>query len=548
METVYGFPGDSNTYNSLLALYGQSLQYDKMWRLFRLMEGKQPPMPSSSNNTPEEALFTHVARSATCVVPDMMTYNILFAAMARPAGENGRAEMPRLLEDMKRHGLTPSGTLYCAVMSHHVAMDECERANELFREAKEGSEKLPFSLFVVAMRSRLKRRDQIGVLAIWKEMIAAGIEPDERAYNILLQTHASKTNPNEKQIALVVAQMKEKEFAFDTASYHLLMHAYTKLKDSEKVIEIHQHMLQDPVSEAKVDPFCVTAVLLAYTRLHNLESACEMYQKLVDMRATIRSSVFTALLALCHRKEDSMTALKVYNAAKARDVRLGAKDYAELIQLFASSPLPEKRDQAHAFLMEMKERGLNCPRWAWAALVRLYAQRGELDVMMTMFEWMKLDAAEEHYEREVTASDDDAMSEGRRRINPLAKEKEAKAAKPVLGTLPATVLELPLLPGERIPFRLFLVMLRACVVARNLSVAAHLFREIDNCRGKPLHSHDIGFLCGLFTTSTDDETFLKDLARHMESDPVVSNSVILRVMKHYVSEKHASARKQESVS
>jgi pentatricopeptide repeat protein len=536
MEHVYGFAPDTAAYNMVITMYAQEGKVDKMWDVFRAMEGRDKtpdqPLPFTS------ALVSHV-------VPDAATYSTVVAAIARPGGEAYRTQWPRLLADMQRHQFKPAPTLYASVMMHHLSLGELDRVLELFAQMKAENYSKPhlFGYYAV-MRVYLKRKDLSGVKKLFQELKDYNTEPDDRIYNVLLQAHASQPQPNEREIMTTLQQMRALNFAVEPPSCHLLMLGYTRARQLEAVIKLYKFMQDEPNAGELIDGYCLSAVFFAYCRVNDMPGAKEFFSKFPE-HGGIRSNHITAIFGLCLRTSDEVHALQYYELAKSLEIPLNEDNYSALIQLFAASRAKEMQARAHAFLLEMKQKGRVCPKAGWTALIKLYAQNGQLQEMMQLYALMKVDAIEEERLRDEKELESERSSSyeyeellEKAKTPSAPKSKTAKSPKSATNT--ATTTTTTAKSGSAL--RLFLSMLRGCLESGDLAVSAEVFREMERCE-LVLGYAEIASLCTLYNTRPQDEAFFWDLVRLINTDNA-SNSVLKRVATHLVELAKLSAAKE----
>jgi pentatricopeptide repeat protein len=289
-----GVQPDDVTYNCLIAAYGHGGQWERARAVFGAVKA-MGVVPHVSTYNAMLALYNNYRQlhliwaldEEMCeaeVAFDEVTYNTIITAF----GNDGQSEAVRFqLHWMQEEGWTPGGVAYHALINAY--------GNDITWGEGYGNQ-------------------WEGALAAFEEMKAAGVQPDVRAYNILMDAYG---NGLQWERALAAYdEMKAAGMQPDVGTYNVLMDACTKAAQWERAMAMLEEMKSAGV-EPNRDTYNTLIALYAMCERGRWERALAVFE---EMKAAVQPDVGTydmllSVLWLCGQRR---TAIELYvEASKA---------------------------------------------------------------------------------------------------------------------------------------------------------------------------------------------------------------------------------------
>ncbi|KAJ8421970.1 hypothetical protein Cgig2_027293 [Carnegiea gigantea] len=144
-----------------------------------------------------------------------------------------------------------------------------------------------------------KARREDEALAVFEEMLDAGVRPTRKTYNILLD--ASAISGLVEQAQTVFMCMRRDRFTPDICSYATLLSAYINVPDMEGAEKFFKRLKQDGI-----EPNIVTygTLIKGYAKMNDLEKMMQKYEEMVTSGIKANQIIFTAMMDAYGRNKD----------------------------------------------------------------------------------------------------------------------------------------------------------------------------------------------------------------------------------------------------
>ncbi|KAE8725395.1 Pentatricopeptide repeat-containing protein [Hibiscus syriacus] len=144
-----------------------------------------------------------------------------------------------------------------------------------------------------------KARREEEALAVFEEMLDAGIRPTHKSYNILLDAFA--ISGMVEQARAVFKSMRRDRYTPDICSYTTMLSAYINASDMEGAENFFTRLKQDGLR-----PNIVTygTLMKGYAKVNNLEKMMETYEEMRLSGIKANQTIFTTLMDAYGKNRD----------------------------------------------------------------------------------------------------------------------------------------------------------------------------------------------------------------------------------------------------
>ena len=222
------------------------------------------------------------------VAPDERTYTGAINALARRRGGFGAAQ--ELWDDMRARGVEPSAFTWCALVSAAAEEGDAARAIALVEEMRSSGLAPTVAVHNAALKAFARRRDAAGAVAalgrlrsgggtcdfapnvatfnvvmeaccqagssealervdaLFRELLAEGLEPTERTFGVVLRAAGHKRDLD--WLERVLAEMQARGIRFNQPLYDHAVHAYVRCGQGSLALGVLEEMVEAGFSPA----------------------------------------------------------------------------------------------------------------------------------------------------------------------------------------------------------------------------------------------------------------------------------------------------------
>jgi len=223
---------------------------------------------------------------------------------------------------------------------------------------------------------------------MFEEMINNSIEPNEIIYGVLL--NACVRSANIGKVTQVYQDIQKRNIEMNVILYTTLIKAYTKVKDLQSALDVYYKMVKDEKIEKNI--VVHNAMLDCCVECNKVDKMNEIYEqikaKAIEDENAPQPDLITystVIKGYCRAKEMSQV-FKIYDYLKTReDFKLDEVVYNSILDGCAKSG---KLEKAASIYNDMKAKNIPRSNVTYSILIKLYSNNSQEDKALGLLEEM----------------------------------------------------------------------------------------------------------------------------------------------------------------
>ncbi|CAD6265964.1 unnamed protein product [Miscanthus lutarioriparius] len=311
----------------LMEAYGRGKQYRKAEAVFRRMQTSGPePSPvtyqiilkslvEGDKYKEAEAIFEDLLNEKRTFKPDQKMFHMMIY-MYKKAGDYAQAR--KLFTQMSERGIPLSTVTFNSLMSFETDYKEVSSIYDQLMGKPEGEEE---------------------ALAVFEEMLDAGVRPTRKSYNILLDAFAISGLVEEANT--VFKAMRRHRVEPDLCSYTTMVLAYVNASDMNGAEKIFRRIKDDGL---KPNVVVYGTLMKGYSKLNNVEKIMRVYERMRIQGVEPNQTIYTTIMDAQGRNSDFGNAAIWFKEMEARGYPPDQKAKNILLSL---ANTPEEKQEAN---------------------------------------------------------------------------------------------------------------------------------------------------------------------------------------------------------
>jgi pentatricopeptide repeat domain-containing protein 1 len=329
---------NEGTYLALITVCRRQQQGDRALSIYEAMKeaGVQPGVLTyntlisccQQSKRLEDAFRIKKEMEAAGVNPDVVTYTALMALVVKTGPYRGRSNPTQRLEkalqlyqEMLDRSIQPDSITYNTLMFAGAQAKMPGKVLEVYRTmVAAGVPPDQFTFGFILESAGAGGRLKVA-LEIFEEMRAAGVAPKTNTYNFLIEACASAPTPDAEKAWALYEEMKTVEGVVPNAqTYNHLISASCKGGDNAGALKAYELMWNSGYQRA-VTSATFNKLIQSASQTEGLESALQMYRKMLDLGYKPDSITYSTLVVACTREDDLNQALLVSQEMEKQGVK-----------------------------------------------------------------------------------------------------------------------------------------------------------------------------------------------------------------------------------
>lgn len=266
----------------------------------------------------EDAFRIKTEMEAAGIRPDVVTYTALMALVVKTAPYRGRSSPTQRLEkalqlyqEMLDRNIRPDSITYNTLMFAGAQAKMPGKVLEVYRTmVAAGVPPDQFTFGFILESAGAGGRLKVA-LDVFEEMRAAGVSPKTNTYNFLIEACASAPSPDAEKAWALYEEMKTVEGIVPNAqTYNHLITASCKGGDNAGALKAYE-LMQSSGFQRAVTSATFNKLIQSASQTKGLESALQMYRKMLDSGYKPDAITYSTLVAACNREDNLEQALLV---------------------------------------------------------------------------------------------------------------------------------------------------------------------------------------------------------------------------------------------
>ncbi|KAJ0981929.1 hypothetical protein J5N97_010184 [Dioscorea zingiberensis] len=236
-------------------------------------------------------------------------------------------------------------------------------------------------LYNVSLKVLRKGRDWNQVVALWNEMLANGVRPDNVTFSTMISC-ARVCNLPDKAVEWF-EKMPEFGCSPDDVTYSSMIDAYGRAGNVEMALGLYDKARKE---KWRVDPVTFATVIRVYSSSGNFDGALNVFEEMKALGVKPNPVIFNTLLDAMGRAGRPWQVKTLYKEMIANGLAPNRATYAALLRAYSKARYAE---DALSIYNEVKEKGIELNVILYNMVLSMCADLGYVDHAVKIFEEMK---------------------------------------------------------------------------------------------------------------------------------------------------------------
>ncbi|KAK8454642.1 hypothetical protein SEVIR_4G009400v4 [Setaria viridis] len=302
-----------------------------------------------------------------CYEPSVVAYTILLRLYGR-VGKIKLAEETFL--EMLEVGCEPDavacGTLLCA----YARWGQHKDMMLFYSAARRRDIVPPISVYNYMISSLQKQKLHGKVIQVWKQMLEAGVAPNQFTYTVIISSFVKEDLLEEAMD--VFGEMKRRKFIPEEATYSLLISLSSKHGRGEQALQLFEEMRVQGIVPSN---YTRASLLSLYYKNEDYSKALSLFSEMEDNKIVPDEVIYGILIRIYGK-------LGLYEDAHRTFAEIGKADLLSDEQTYVAMAQVHMNvghyDRALEVLESMKARNVKPSHFSYSALLRCYVAKEDM--------------------------------------------------------------------------------------------------------------------------------------------------------------------------